>query len=117
MDNASELKQRAIEMTVLLLERKGYRIIDRLSGECISMVAVDDGDIVFARVVARNANERGLPAEVMDRKMAEADAVAWLERQGEPISDSRIRFDEVALAIFDDGKAMARHHINALGEV
>lgn len=55
MNNASELKQKAIEMTTQLLERKGYRIIDRLSGECISLVAADDGDIVFARVIARDA--------------------------------------------------------------
>lgn len=47
---------------------------------------------------------------------AEADAIAWFERQGESIPDSRIRFDEVALVIFDGGKAMIRHHINALGE-
>lgn len=52
----------------------------------------------------------------MDRKAAEADAIAWFERQGESIPDSRIRFDEVALVIFDGGKAMIRHHINALGE-
>lgn len=110
MNNADELKQRAIEMAALLLERKSYRIIGRLSGECISLVAVDDGDIVFARVVAREANEKGFPAEVMDRKEAEADAIAWFERQGEPIPDSRIRFDEVALVIFDGGKAMIRHH-------
>lgn len=116
MNDADELKQRAIEMTALLLERKGYRIIGRLSGECIRLVAVDDGDIVFARVVAREASEKGLPAGVMDRNAAEADAVAWFERQGESIPDGRIRFDEVALVIFDDGKAMIRHHINALGE-
>lgn len=116
MNNADEFKQRAIEMAALLLERKGYRIIGRLSGECISLVAVDDGDIVFARVVAREANEKGFPAGVMDRKVAEADAIAWFERQGESIPDSRIRFDEVALVIFDGGKAMIRHHINALGE-
>ena len=116
MNNADGLKQRAIEMTALLLERKGYRIIGRLSGECISLVAVDDCDIVFARVVAREANEKGLPAGVMDRKAAESDAIAWFERQGESIPDSRIRFDEVALMIFDGGKSMIRHHINALGE-
>lgn len=116
MNNADELKQRAIEMTALFLERKGYRIIGRLSGECVSMVAVDDGDIVFERVVAREANEKGFLAGAMDRKAAEADAIAWFERQGESIPDGRIRFDEVALVIFDDGKAMIRHHINALGE-
>lgn len=116
MSNTSELKQKTVEMAAQLLERKGYRIIDRLSSKCISLVAADDGGIVFVRVVARNANERGLPAEVMDRKMAEADAVAWLERQGELIPDSRIRFDDVVLVIFDGGKAMVRHHINALGE-
>ena len=115
MNNADGLKQRAIEMTALLLERKGYRIIGRLSGECISLVAVDDCDIVFARVVAREANEKGLPAGVMDRKAAESDAIAWFERQGESIPDSRIRFDEVALVIFDGGKSMIRHHINAWG--
>lgn len=60
MNNASELKQKAIEMTTQLLERKGYRIIDRLSGECISLVAADDGDIVFARVIARDAKEKGV---------------------------------------------------------
>lgn len=116
MNNASELKQKAIEMTAQLLERKGYRIIDRLSGECISLVAADDGDIVFARVIARDAKEKGFPAWTMDRRMAENDAIAWLKQQGESIPDSRIRFDEIALVVFDGGKAMVRHHINALGE-
>ena len=83
MNNASELKQKAIEMTTQLLERKGYRIIDRLSGECISLVAADDGDIVFARVIARDAKEKGFPAWTMDRRMAENDAIAWLKQQGE----------------------------------
>lgn len=81
MNNASELKQKAIEMTTQLLERKGYRIIDRLSGECISLVAADDGDIVFARVIARDAKEKGFPAWTMDRRMAENDAIAWLKQQ------------------------------------
>lgn len=70
----------------------------------------------FARVVARESSEKGLPAGVIDRKAAEADAIAWFERQGESIPDSRICFDEVALVIFDDGKAMIRHHVNAPGE-
>lgn len=52
----------------------------------------------------------------MDRRMAENDAIAWLKQQGESIPDSRIRFDEIALVVFDGGKAMVRHHINALGE-
>lgn len=116
MNNASELRQKAIEMTTQLLERKDYRIIDRLSGECISLVAADDGDIVFARVIARDAKEKGFPAGTMDRRMAENDAIAWLKQQGESIPDSRIRFDEIALVVFDGGKAMVRHHINALGE-
>lgn len=41
-------------------------------------------------------------------------ALAWLAEHEDAV-DMAIRFDNIALLVMDDSRAMVRHHLNALG--
>lgn len=65
---------------------------------------------------AREGVEGGLPEMPgLFRKRAEEAAARWLATNADRVGDIRVRFDFVSFLILDEGKALARHVVNALG--
>lgn len=111
----SKLQNRVIDASALILERKGYEILDReLGASYIDLVAIDEGTLVFLHIACSNSSA-GFPDETPDREAAETGAVSWLASHGAEVSDMPVRFDEIAFSLIGENRALARHHINALG--
>lgn len=111
----SKLQNRAIEAAALLIERKGYEILDREpDAGYVDLVAADGKALVFAHVTAADSSA-GFPDESPDREAAEAGAVSWLASHGGELSDIPVRFDEIAFSLVGENRALVHHHIDALG--
>ena len=93
----NDMKEKAMGAVRTFLERKGYEIVDEawqgpegIGG--IDLVAVDeDGTLVFV------------------------DATVRIGTDG--FSDTPVRFDEVAMMVVKENRALLRHHINCFGEM
>ena len=89
----NDMKEKAMGAVKAFLERKGYEIVDEAwQGPegigGIDLVAVDeDGTLVF---VAGN---------------------------GDDYADTPVRFDEVAMMVVKENRALLRHHVNCFGEM
>ena len=115
------LLSKSIKAAATLLERQDYEVLDREWGPgCIpgsGIVALDGDTLVFVGVRAREGAEGGLPEMPgAFRKRAEEAAARWLATNGDRVGDVRVRFDFVSFLVLDEGRALARHVINALGE-
>lgn len=110
-----DLKERAIKATKLFLERRGYEVVET-GWECpagaIDVVAMEDDILVFVEVSARTADEGGFPegSGLEGRGRREMAAIAYLAEHEDV--DRPVRFDDVSLVVFGEGKAFLRHHIN-----
>ena len=108
------LLSKSIKAAVTLLERKDYEVLDREWGP--GVVALDGDTLVFVGVRAREGVEGGLPEMPgAFRKHAEEAAARWLATNADRVGDVRIRFDFVSFLVLDEGRALARHVVNALG--
>lgn len=104
------------------LERKGYEIVDEawqgpegIGG--IDLVAVDeDGTLVFVDATVRIGTD-GFPEAHRARGLREALAATWLAGNGDDYADTPVRFDEVAMMVVKENRALLRHHINCFGEM
>ena len=47
----------------------------------------------------------------------EALAARWLAGNGDDYADTPVRFDEVAMMVVKENRALLRHHINCFGEM
>lgn len=111
----SKLQNRAIEASTLILKRKGYEILDcELGASYIDLVAIDEGTLVFLHIASASSSA-GFPDEARDREAAETGAVSWLASHSAEVSDMPVRFDEIAFSLIGENRALARHHVNALG--
>lgn len=112
------LNEKAIEATARFLERKGCEVIDRgWAGPegigAIDLVAVDDGDLVFVDVAARRATD-GFPEAHLGRELREVLAAKWLGEHSDEYTGMGVRFDDVAMMVMDDNRALLRRHVNCL---
>ena len=115
------LLSKSVKAAATLLERKDYEVLDRgWEPGCIpgsGIVALDGDTLVFVGVRAREGAEGGLPESAgVCLKRAEEAAGRWLATNGDRVGDVRVRFDFVSFLVLDEGRALARHVINALGE-
>lgn len=115
------LLSKSVKAAATLLERKDYEVLDRgWEPGCIpgpGIVALDGDTLVFVGVRAREGAEGGLPEMPgAFRKRAEEAAARWLATNGDRVGDVRVRFDFVSFLVLDEGRALARHVVNALGE-
>ena len=117
-----ELKQKAIKAAATFLDRRGYEVIDieweSEDGSCIDVVARDEDAIVFCDVQARRGAEKGMPEESLGaRERMEINAAKWLGEHGDDPDnvDVAIRFDQIAMLVIGEDRALLRHHINCLG--
>ena len=109
----NDMKEKAMGAVKAFLERKGYEIVDEawqgpegIGG--IDLVAVDeDGTLVFVDATVRIGTD-GFPEAHRARGLREALAATWL---------APVRFDEVAMMVVKENRALLRHHVNCFGEM
>ena len=114
------INNRAVEASVNFLTRKGYEILDRdwqaADGQRIDIVAKDEDDIAFVAVTAKLGSE-GFAEPSATRGSRETAAAQWLASNGDDYSNVSIRFDDIAMMVISDSRALLRHHINALASL
>lgn len=111
-----ELQNRAIKAARKFIERRGLEIIDdEPEGIENGFVAREDGTVVFVEVSAASSIEAGFPREGAGeetRRRRERQAASWLSRFDG--ADTSIRFDNIAVLVVSEDRALLRHHINCL---
>lgn len=114
-----ELGKKGEDAACELLKRKGYVVIERNwtcpFGEA-DIIAIDEGCLVFVEVKTRAGVACGLPTEAVTpkkRQKYERIAACYLSRYDG--MDSAVRFDVVGIQVFANGRALARHVVNAFG--
>ena len=106
---------RAEDLAALLLETRGYRIIERNwrrpEGE-LDLVAHDQGVLVFVEVRSRTGEERGNPLETVNaRKRARVVRAARLYLEAAQPAATAFRFDVVGVIFPSDGGQPAITHV------
>jgi putative endonuclease len=106
---------RAEALAALLLEARGYRIIERNwrrpEGE-LDLVAYDRGILVFVEVRSRTGEERGHPLETVNaRKRARVVRAARLYLEATQPAATAFRFDVVGVTFASDGTQPAITHV------
>lgn len=109
------LEELAVQLAKELLARKGYDVIggDWMLGHR-GLVARDGDCLVFADVAPDLGVDCGFEPIDIDRDAAEGAAFAYLSG-GYGGDDAEIRFDAVKVKPLPNGKAFAKHVVNALG--
>lgn len=114
--NNYELQEKAARAAVHFLERKGYEILDMdwvsREGTKVDLVA-NDRDLVFIDPNVKEYGDGPLEGGKIPRSDFEVAAAGWLADSSHKI-DIRVRFDTVDMLVVNGGKALLRHHINAL---
>lgn len=116
----SNLNDKATKAASRYLEPRGYTVLETAwkcpAGTC-DVIAEDGDAIVFVDVSARRDNDKGFPTEQCGagvRERREMVALAWFAEHEDAV-DMAIRFDNIAMLVMGDSRAMIRHHLNALG--
>lgn len=118
-----ELKQKALKAAATFLTRCGYELIETEwkseDGGAIDVVTLDGNTIVFCDVEACCDVEKGMPTEAGEgaRERREINAAKWLAEHGNDpdFVDVTIRFDDIAMLVVGEDRALLRHHINCFG--
>lgn len=105
-------------MGMRYLEHRGYTVLETAwkcpAGTC-DVIAEDGDAIVFVDVSARRDTDKGLPSERCSagvRKRHEMVAPAWFAEHEEAV-DMAVRFDNIAMLVMGDSRAIIRHRLNA----
>lgn len=105
----SNLNDKATKAASRYLEHRGYTVLETAwkcpAGTCD--VIAEDGDAIVFVDVSERCN-----AGVRERR--EMVALAWFAEHEEAV-DMAVRFDNIALLVMGDSRAMIRHHLNVLG--
>lgn len=111
------LSERGVEASARFLTMQGYEILET-NWQCeageIPIIARKDSVLCFIEVAIRS-NALALPKEVQcdsKRERLERIAIRYLNTYEE--TDIKVRFDEIALLVLGEGRALLRHHINCL---
>lgn len=114
----SNLNEKAKTAASRFLWHRGYDILEE-GWECpagtADIIAEECGTLVFADVKARRDIDRGFPAERLDaaeRTRREMIALAYLAEHD--LGEMAVRFDNIAMVIAGENRAMVRHHIGCL---
>lgn len=116
----SNLNDKATKAASRYLEHRGYTVLETAwkcpAGTC-DVIAEDGDAIVFVDVSARRDADKGFPTERCSagvRERREMVALAWFAEHEDAV-DMAVRFDNIAMLVIGDSRAMIRHHLNALG--
>ena len=93
----NDMKEKAMGAVKAFLERKGYEIVDEAWQGPEGIGGID--------LVA--GGEGGAPGVV--------DAPGRIAQRG--VVDTPVRFDEVAMLVVKENRALLRHHVNCFGEM
>lgn len=119
----NDMKEKAMGAVRTFLERKGYEIVDEawqgpegIGG--IDLVAVDeDGTLVFVDATVRIGTD-GFPEPSQGARAARgAGGDVALPATATTTPTRPVRFDEVAMMVVKENRALLRHHINCFGEM
>lgn len=116
----SNLNDKATKAVSRYLEHRGYTVLETAwkcpAGTC-DVIAEDGDAIVFVDVSARRDADKGFPTERCSagvRERWEMVALAWFAEHEDAV-DMAVRFDNIAMLVMGDSRAMIRHYLNALG--
>jgi putative endonuclease len=112
------IRGKAVQAANAFLSRKGYEILEEgwAHGADVADIVAKDGDagcLVIADVLVKD-DGLDMPEEKPDRDKFERIAAAYLAGLDEA-TDFSIRYDIISILVINSGKALLRHHINALG--
>lgn len=114
-ETEESLAERGVSCAKILLERKGYDIIET-GWECpegaVDLIAVDDEALVFVDVQMRTGSFPDTVSAEGSRRRRESIAARYLSTFDGP--DMRVRFDDVHLMVLEGNRAFARHVVNSL---
>ena len=114
----SNLNEKAKTAASRFLQHRGYEILEtgwESPAGTADIIAEDCGTLVFADVRARRDIDRGFPSERLDadeRTRREMIALAYLA--GHDLGEMEVRFDNIALVVTGENRAMVRHHVGCL---
>lgn len=114
-ETEESLAERGVSCAKILLERKGYDIIET-GWECpegaVDLIAVDDEALVFVDVQTRTDSFPDTVRTDGSRRRRESIAARYLSAFDGP--DMRVRFDDVHIMALGHDRAFARHVVNSL---
>ena len=111
----NDMKEKAMGAVKAFLERKGYEIVDE-AWQGPEGIGGIDLVAVFVDATVRIGTD-GFPEAHRARGLREALAARWLAGNGDDYADTPVRFDEVAMMVVKENRALLRHHINCFGEM
>jgi len=118
------MEERGQKAAVRFLEQLGYTIVEakeKKAASIIPIVAWDADVLVFVSVPVIYGRMEDLPpsdAMQNDRAVFETYAESYLGKHPELSRNGevRIRFDEVALLVMCEDRALLRHHVNTISD-
>lgn len=116
-DVTEAVDTRATRGIRVCLERRGIEVLEEgwaHGGDVADLIARDEGDLVFVSCQVTQSGGEGFPEEDADRAALERLAASYLAEHLD-FEDVLARFDVVSLLVVGEGRALLRHHLNALG--
>lgn len=115
----AEIGKRGERAAVLLLERKGFEILEtnwRCKAGEADIIAFDEDALVFVEVKTRVGADSGMPAEaVTPQKRSRYEKIAAWYLSQHDVADVRVRFDVIDVLVVAEDRALIRHIVNAFG--
>lgn len=114
----SELHDKAVDAAAMFLQRKGFEVKSvgwKGDGFSVDVAAMDEDTIVFVDVIAGQDSFPSTEADKDRRKRLEDSAFAWLSENLDFYVEAPVRFDEIALRVLGNGKALLRYAADILG--
>ncbi len=112
-----ELQEKAVKAATRFIERKGFELLEAgwtsPEGTQIDLIANDEGTLVFIDVTATEYGDGGFEGGKVKRGDLEIVAASWLAVNS-PDGEIQFRFDIIDMLVVNTGRALLRHHSNAL---
>lgn len=114
----SNLNEKARKAASRYLEHRGYGILEmgwESPAGTADIIADEDGALVFVDVRARRDTDEGFPPEfptAAERTRREMVALAYLAEHD--VAEMAVRFDNIALMVVGESRALLRHHVGCL---
>ena len=112
------LNEKAKKAASRYLEHRGYDILEEgwsCPAGASDIIAEEDGTLAFIDVKARRDADKGFPEEyptAAERTRREMIALAYLASH--ELDEMTVRFDNIAIVVMGESRALLRHHIGCL---
>lgn len=108
-----DIGRRGEDAAALFLERQGMTVVERnwrcRSGE-IDIVALDGDELVLVEVKTRRKVSKGIPEEAVSlTKQKRLSRLGKMYISYAGLTESRIRFDVIAIEVIAEDRALLRH--------